>query len=241
MIYVITMILILGVLYAFLIQGTKCFLRKRLGIEVARHRYACLTFDDGPHDELTPLILKRLDQANIKATFFVLGCHAEAHPEWVERIICAGHEVGEHGYSHYHAWKTSPVRLVRDLWRCARFFERFRRGPAPVLFRPPRGKLSLMTWLYVIAHGRRLAFWNVDPKDYAQDTGMAVASHVIEHLGPGSVILLHDGVGNRERDTGLFVTLQALDAIIEAAAINKIRFATLGEALGQYERKGVSI
>src|SRR5882672_1570752 len=68
------------------------------GTRESRKRVA-LTFDDGP-DEMTPRYLRTLDQLHVRATFFLLGMHAEKRPELVRSIVAAGHEVASHGYSH---------------------------------------------------------------------------------------------------------------------------------------------
>lgn len=219
-------------LYAFMIQGTKRMLRKRMSARVRESRCACLTFDDGPHPEQTPIILDLLRQAGVRATFFVVGVKAEQHRALLERIRREGHEIGEHGYSHLHAWLTNPLRLVRDLWRCAAVTASFGVPSGPVLFRPPHGKLSFMTWVYVIARNRRLAFWNIDPKDYAQDAASAVSDHVAAHLAEGAVVLLHDGSERRESGRSGFVTAGAVEVILRDAAARNIRLVPMGEALG---------
>src|SRR4051794_41623688 len=63
-------------------------------------RVLALTFDDGPSAEWTPPVLDALRDKNARATFFVLGRHAEAHPELVRRISDEGHELASHGYDH---------------------------------------------------------------------------------------------------------------------------------------------
>lgn len=218
--------------YAYLIHGVKVSLRRQLPRDVARSGCACLTFDDGPHPELTPIVLDLLARHQVRATFFVVGQRAEQYPELIARLVREGHEVGEHGYSHLHAWFTSPVRLARDLWRCARVTRALGLEQKPVLFRPPHGKLSLMTWLYVILCARHLAFWSVDPRDYAQTEGAETARQVKAQMAPGAVVLLHDGNPVKNEATQQFVTAEALELILRDAAGGNVRLAPLGEALG---------
>ena len=75
-------------------------------------KYVALTFDDGPHPRYTPKILEILEEYGIKATFFVVGVNAENYPDTIEKVIKAGHEIGNHTYSHPHvSWALSPWGL----------------------------------------------------------------------------------------------------------------------------------
>jgi len=239
--FLLALVFAAGALYLFMIQGTKYWLRRRLSHKVSQRKCACLTFDDGPHPVLTPMVLDLLERAGVRATFFVVGRKAEKDAALIARIARAGHEVGEHGYSHLHAWLTNPIRLASDLWKCSRAMRAFHLDSRPVLFRPPHGKLSFMTWLYVIIRGRRLAFWNTDPKDYASKSGTEVAQYVTDRIENGAVVLLHDGNGNMEEDMKNYVTAKALALILRDAAARNIRFLPLGEALGLRRTKRVQL
>jgi len=59
-----------------------------------------LTFDDGPWPETTPAVLDALAKECVRASFFMLGMHAEKHPELARRILADGHTVAHHTYSH---------------------------------------------------------------------------------------------------------------------------------------------
>jgi len=72
-------------------------------IFASSEKVAYLTFDDGPTTTVTPKILDILKDYQIKATFFILGCNAEQHPDLVKRIYQEGHTIGNHGYSHNNA------------------------------------------------------------------------------------------------------------------------------------------
>lgn len=227
-------------IYLILPALLKPYLKARFRRRIAASGCACLTFDDGPHPVSTPQILDLLAAAKAKATFFVLGKQAEQYPELIARIAAQGHELGEHGYGHLNAWKADPIRYALDLWRGKRWI-----GPAPAcgvaaarvsLFRPPFGKLNLITLLYLCLGRRRLAFWDADPKDFNGRSPAEVAQDVIMSLDPGCVVLLHDGRvrpdGNRPGSDPAS-TVQALAWALEAAAPRKLRFATLSEAMAQ--------
>ncbi len=93
-----------------------------------------LTFDDGPDPEVTPWVLDLLAKYDAKATFFCLGRNVERYPEIFKRILCEGHAVGNHSYSHLDGWRTGKKRYVRDIERAAKLIQSF-------LFRPPYGRI----------------------------------------------------------------------------------------------------
>jgi peptidoglycan/xylan/chitin deacetylase (PgdA/CDA1 family) len=207
----------------------KVLLRRRFLARVRDSGCVCLTFDDGPDPSSTPEILRTLAQAGARATFFVLGKNARAHPDLMRAIAAGGHEIGEHGYAHLPALSTDPVRLIRDLARsraALRPFSNLESG----LFRAPFGKVELTLLLCVLATGRRFVFWNVDPRDYEETSPGDLAAAVERPLAPGSVVLLHDGREGPRRSPAC-VTAQALPAILKACAQRGLRIATVGEAL----------
>ncbi|HAK96785.1 MAG TPA: hypothetical protein DCM87_17785, partial [Planctomycetes bacterium] len=202
----------------------KIRLRRRFLDRVRRRAEVFLTFDDGPDEVHTPRILDILDAARVKATFFLCGAHAERHPDIVRRIIAAGHSIGEHGHAHLHPWTTGPRRTLRDLRRAAETLTRLGAPPGRRLFRPPYGKLNLMTLLFIAATRRAVVFWNVDPRDYAQAEPGPVIEAVMPKLVPGAVVLLHDG----RPDDGAgaaSVTAEALEMLLARVDRTRLRFA----------------
>src|SRR3954469_10854644 len=80
-----------------------------------RDRAVALTFDDGPNPDATPPILDALAERGVKATFFILGRHAERWPELVRRVANEGHAIGNHGYYHRKLHLKSPRYVREDL------------------------------------------------------------------------------------------------------------------------------
>jgi peptidoglycan/xylan/chitin deacetylase (PgdA/CDA1 family)/glycosyltransferase involved in cell wall biosynthesis/predicted RNA methylase len=207
----------------------------------------CLSFDDGPNPEATPMILELLQQYGAKATFFVTGENVEKYPDLIERILEHGHEIAEHSYGHSHPWKSSPWRSWSDLKLGERAIKPYVRSRGLVLFRPPFGKMNLMTLLYVWRTKKQVVFWNIDPKDYQQPSGETVAQFVYDRLAKGAVILLHDGRRNAGTDTPAqrdgarlpvsriggqtTVTVSAAAALLATARQRGLALATIGTAL----------
>ncbi|MGC8864867.1 MAG: polysaccharide deacetylase family protein [Bacteroidales bacterium] len=77
-----------------------------------------LTFDDGPHPEITEQVLDILGKYNAKATFFLLGKNVEAYPMLAQKIVEAGHGLGNHTYSHLDGWKSNTNKYVEDIRHC---------------------------------------------------------------------------------------------------------------------------
>ncbi len=210
--------------------GIVKLIRMRFLRRMDRSASLVLTFDDGPSADTTPAILELLDRARIRATFFLVGRAVENHPELTEAIIQRGHEIGEHGYGHRHPWKTGPLGSLMDLVRGSRALDRYIRPGGRRLLRPPFGKLNAVSLLYAFLTGRRLVFWNVDPRDYGEPCADRIAAYVVTRARPGAVILLHDGrppgAGSRQQST-----VEAVQLILDDPTLAELRTATVGEAL----------
>ena len=233
MIEITTLVLLAGfAAYIPIPWALKSLMRKRFLRAVASRNAVCLTFDDGPDRESTSAILQLLEKAGAKATFFMLGKNVEKYPEIAAAIVELGHEVGEHSYEHTHPWTSGPIRSMKDLVRGGRMVDRYRCTDEPALFRPPYGKLNFVTLLYTLVLRKRLVFWNVNPRDYEQDSPETIVRHVKERIAPGTVILFHDG--RHDPSSSCEVTVLALKAILKEIANSGLATATVGEVLGKH-------
>jgi len=142
-----------------------------------------LTFDDGPHPESTPAILRLLKSARWPATFFILGQRAQQYPHLTAAIRADGHQVGNHGHAHLHGWWTPTARYL-DNWQRGHHISQSR------LFRPPYGKLRPAQYRAVTAAGHRIVMWSVMPYDFADRP--ASPKEWIPTLQGGDIIVLHD-------------------------------------------------
>lgn len=159
----------------------------------ANSRALVLTFDDGPGSRLTPAILAVLAEWNVKATFFLLGKNISGREHIVRRIAAEGHEVCSHGYGHLDYWKVSPLRTIRDIrkgWDSieAALGTTHCRYP----FRPPAGRLNIVSLLYLVVCGVPVVYWSVDLGDtWLNRVDTERISQVVEKMG-GAVSLAHD-------------------------------------------------
>jgi peptidoglycan/xylan/chitin deacetylase (PgdA/CDA1 family) len=192
-------------------------------------RTVALTFDDGP-GAATPLVLDVLQRAGVRATFFVVGQHAVANPEMLQRIVAGGHVLGDHTWSHRipsasAGWKRSRLTGEIDDTRRAILDAT---GLEPCLFRPPGGVVKGAETV-ARAAGLSMVLWSVDTRDWAPSKDRGKFATIIRKraaLGLAEehpVILLHDGGGNRE------ATVAALPEIINDYRAHGYRFVTFDQ------------
>lgn len=177
-------------------------LRRTLELALPRSRFlvrgpassgaVALTFDDGPHPDITPRLLDLLAEHALHATFFVIGREAERYPHLVARMVAEGHAVGHHSYTHSEPALTSAETLLGELEMANDTF-REAAGVLPTIMRPPKGQLSSSKLVRLLARGFRIVLWSVDPKDYAMASAEPLVAWARETpLAGGDVILLHD-------------------------------------------------
>lgn len=159
-----------------------------------RGRVAALTFDDGPNPDATPPILDALRERGVKATFFVLGRHADLWPDIVHRIAEEGHTIGNHGWHHRKLHVRGPSYVRTDLTMGTESIERAC-GVRPRLFRAPHGFRS--PWVSPIAAslGQRTVGWSRGVWDSARPGVDKIVRRTVDWTRPGSIMLLHDGDG----------------------------------------------
>jgi len=173
-------------------------------------RAVALTFDDGPSPQYTPRILAALTRLRVRATFFLIGYLAEANPDLVRRELRLGMTVGNHSYNHPEVppFDQLPPRLLNDeIALGGQILSRL--GARPRLFRPPGGSTSAAVVNAAAALGQRVVLWSVDPADWSPgSSAKEITKRVLSAVRPGSIVILHDGGGNRS------ATLAALPAIV---------------------------
>ena len=189
----------------------------------------CLTFDDGPDPDVTPKVLDVLKKYGAKATFFPVGKNAMKYPFLIERILSEGHEIGCHSYNHRHPMLTGPVATFRDL------FEKQMVGKEEAaLFRPPYGKLNLVSLLYVVIKRKNVVFWTLDPKDYDKITASEIERDVLCGLKNGTVVLFHDKI-RKNLNSSEPVLIKAVETVLQIAEKKGLSSKTISTLL--YEKK----
>ena len=191
-----------------------------------RRQVAALTFDDGPSIDTTPRILDILRAEGVRATFFVLGKHAEQHPELVERIVREGHELGNHGYDHGILAFAGATQVHQQLQRTERLLRKAG-GPPVRVFRAPHGFRSP----FVARTARRLGYitcaWTAGVFDTAKPGADVIVKRSTKAMKPGAILLLHDADGWGDDDRSQ--TAEALPGIIAAARDRDLELLTMSE------------
>jgi len=183
-------------------------------------KYVVLTFDDGPDVAYTPRILEILAKYDAKATFFEIGKNVTKHPELTKRIHAAGHSVENHTWTHADLRKLSAAAFRQQVTPTDQAI-RAQTGSTPGCLRPPYGGVNATVRQRAKALGKDLVVWTVDSRDWTKPGSTAIVQRVLKSVHNGSVILMHDGGGNRSQ------TVAALPTILKSLKAQGYGFRTL--------------
>lgn len=187
-----------------------------------------LTFDDGPDPRYTPAVLDLLRRYDARATFFVVGANAAAHPDLVARMRAEGHEVANHTHDHAHLTEISNAEVRDQIARGRRVI-----GDAGArLLRPPVGRTSTSVAEVARSLGERQAFWSSCLEACLHDGARVGGTGLGEALDPGAVVLAHDGgrvEGRWAQEYPRDQTVEALPHLLEALAARGLSSVPVGE------------
>jgi peptidoglycan/xylan/chitin deacetylase (PgdA/CDA1 family) len=183
-------------------------------------KVVALTFDDGPTKNVNQ-ILPLLDKYNAKATFFLIGDEIEKHPEEAKKIVDAGHQIGNHTYSHNRMVFKTPSYIKEEIQKTDQLIQKAG-YKGEVDFRPPNGKKLVGLPYYLNKHNRDTITWNIEPDSYYTNASDKV-NYVTKNIKPGSIILMHpmyDDTGNE---------LQAIEGVLQALSNGGYTFVTVNK------------
>ena len=181
-----------------------------------------LTFDDGPHPYYTDRILEILEKYNVKATFFFVGQNIENYPEAAERVYAAGHEIGNHTYTHHRDRAMERGELISELEKCDDAIyeiDEYRTR----LFRPPEGAFDDDVEMAAKSMDYSIILWSIDTRDWEHQRPETILGNVLTNIKSGDIILMHDYIGRNSP------TPEALDMIIPALIERGYKFVTVSE------------
>ena len=169
-------------------------------------RSVYLTFDDGPIPESTPFILETLAKFGARATFFMVGENVERHPELYQRIVGAGHRVGNHTYNHMGGAKHTIKTYTNNAKRADELIH-------SNLFRPPHGWMRPSQYA-CLSRTYKVVMWDLVTRDYSKwMTAEDVLNNVKRYARNGSIITFHDSL--KSIDKLHFALPQALEWLKE--------------------------
>ncbi|WP_370965349.1 polysaccharide deacetylase family protein [Amycolatopsis sp. cg9] len=187
-------------------------------------KVVALTFDDGPDPAGAHAVLETLGARQVTATFFLIGRDIAAHPGLAHDIAAAGHEIGNHSFSHERmigvtpAWVADEVEATDALIRTTGY-------SGEILFRPPNGKKLFALPHYLAEHDRTTITWDVEPDSDGAPDAAAVENATVDQVRPGSIVLLHGMYAAREQ------TRRAIGPIIDRLKQRGYRFVTVSQLL----------
>ena len=178
----------------------------------ARERRAvALTFDDGPDPSLTPRVLDILEREEVHGAFFMIGRRAAHAPAVARRIAEAGHDLGNHTWSHPSLWRCGPDRTAREIGDGHAAITQAAGAP-PRFFRPPWGKTNLAMFGVLRRLETPCVFWTVQPESRRPVDPAVQARRGTARARPGAIYDLHDADGVPGAGTRLVEYLPALIA-----------------------------
>ena len=146
-----------------------------------------LTFDDGPHPDITPWVLDCLNEYNAKATFFCVGENVCKYPEVYDQILKNGHGVGNHTHNHLMGWKTNDDKYFQNVAMAEEYI-------SSKLFRPPYGRIS-SSQIRKLKKDYSLIMWTVLTYDFDKSISKEKCySNSISSSKNGSIVVFHDSI-----------------------------------------------
>ena len=178
-----------------------------------------LTIDDGPDPVYTPQVLRVLHQYRVTATFSMIGLNVAAYPHLARAVAEEGHHIANHTWTHSDLVRMPVHRVHTELTRASQAIHSAT-GVHPQLFRAPYGAWSAA----VIRQCERMRMvpldWSVDPHDWARPGVRSIVRNIMHNTQPGSIILEHDGGGNRSE------TVEALRIVLPRLLHQGYQFQT---------------
>jgi len=181
-------------------------------------KVVAITFDDGPTKNVE-IILPLLEKYNAKATFFLIGNDLEQNMDLGQKIVGAGHQVGNHTYSHQRMIFKKPSFIQREIEKTNQLIEESGFS-GDIDFRPPNGKKLFLLPYFLNKQGIETITWNLEPDTFYSSV-IEKVSYVTEHVKPGSIILLHPMYDETE--------LETLEQILKSLSEEGYKFLTVNE------------
>ncbi len=181
-------------------------------------KVVALSFDDGP-SEYTSEFLRVLREKGVPGTFFEIGVEMPGREATMRQILAEGDEIGDHTMNHVELPDYEQIAGAAARIEAYTHFK-------PCLFRPPGGAVDAGVIAGAASLGMFTVTWNVDPRDWSTPGEAAIYNTIVDTTQPGSIILMHDGGGNRSE------TLAALPQVIETLRARGYLFTTVSQLLG---------
>lgn len=165
-----------------------------------KRKIVALTFDDGPSPAWTPLVLKELKKAGVKATFFMTGRHVDKYPDIARDVAAAGHEIENHGYAHNVVIYYREEELEEEI-KYTEYLIKNVTGRTTKYFRPPKAWLGPKSKQKINQMGYKAVLWSLNSKDWVTFSARHISWFLSQRVRNGDILLFHDS-GNVFTDEG---------------------------------------
>lgn len=191
-----------------------------------------LTYDDGPTPEFTSAILEILDAHQAQATFFCVGQQLKKHGALTKQAFYAGHEIGNHSYSHPDLGKADRKTIISEIKKTDELIFSITGNPAP-LIRPPFGSSGPVFNQWLEEDHRLSILFDVapTPPDYRGADPILITDSIRQQVRPGSIVVLHDGGKENKGDRAS--TVEATRYLVPILKSKGYRFATVSELIAR--------
>jgi len=143
-----------------------------------------LTFDDGPHPEITPWVLNELQKYAAKATFFCVGENVQKFPEVYKKVVSSENAIGNHTMRHVKGWHLSDYQYLEDVREASGLIQ-------SQLFRPPYGRIKL-SQLKKLRDDYKIVMWSKLSRDYDANLNIEESLTAMKQVNSGDIIVFHD-------------------------------------------------
>jgi peptidoglycan-N-acetylglucosamine deacetylase len=189
---------------------------------ITHEKVVALTFDDGPDEKFTRIILDILDKQQVTATFFIIGSKAEKQQELLRQVVAKGHVIGNHSYSHAFFFDLfGRKKMEQDLLKAENVIMNVT-GRKPVFFRPPYGVTNPVLAKVTKNMNYKVIGWSVRSLDTIKKDENEILRRIKKGLHPGAVILMHDDME---------ITAEVLEKVILMIKEEGYRFVDLEEMI----------
>ena len=187
-----------------------------------------LTFDDGPVARVADSLIATLRAHGVHATFFVMGQDLKAAPDVGAALVAAGHELGNHTWTHRRMVLVSKGTIRQEIEPTDSLI-RAAGERGTIRFRPPYGYKLFGLPRYLAATNRTTVMWDIEPESFPEvvATAEGIVAHVLARVRPGSIIILHPWYPSRA------TTRAALPMLLDSLQARGYRVTTVGELLGE--------
>lgn len=223
--FIVMLVAALSAMIWFMVNSTSFMLFGTIVTHVdTDEKVIALTLDDGPLPGTTEETLEVLKALNVKATFFVIGVEAKRHPEQLKKIVSAGHEVGNHSYSH----KAMTLMSYDDVAKEVEDNDKLIRAAGytgPIPFRVPYNIKFVTLPYYLMKHQRLDISRDVITNEGWKYTAQQIAANIEQQIRPGSILLLHPMYKHTASSR------KAISLIVKDLRAQGYRFVTISQLL----------